>query len=75
MARLSARFPHVLVLRHEPDGAVADDRTYAARVSGRTPLQVGEAFVEHVRGTAIEAAERALLVEALEAARLVEAGA
>ena len=75
MARLTQRFPHVLVLRHEPEGAVADDRTYAARVSGRTPLQVGEAFVEHVRGTPIEEPERALLTEALEAARLVEVGA
>ncbi len=70
MARLSSRFGHVLVLRHEPEGAVADARSYAARVAGRTPLEIGASFVEHVRGTPIEEHEAELLGQAFEADRL-----
>ena len=71
MARLTARFPHVLVLRHEPEGVIADERSYGARVAGRTPLEIGAAFAEHVRGTALAAAESELLAEAFAAERLV----
>ncbi|MDT7572415.1 MAG: repair protein SbcD/Mre11, partial [Actinomycetota bacterium] len=70
MARLTARFPHVLVLRHEPEGAAVDERSYVARVAGRTPTQIGAAFVEHVRGTPIEPDEAELLSAALENDRL-----
>jgi exonuclease SbcD len=70
MARLTARFPHVLVLRHEPGGAPADAATYAARVAGRTPLEIGAAFIEHVRRTPAEASETALLRAAIEHSRL-----
>jgi exonuclease SbcD len=70
MARLTARFPHVLVLRHEPEGVVVDERSYTARVAGRTPLEIGAAFVQHVRGTAMVDEEAALLAEAFEADRL-----
>jgi exonuclease SbcD len=70
MARLTVRFPHVLVLRHEPEGLAADDRSYTARVAGRTPMQVGSAFAEHVRGTALDDDEAALLSQAFEADRL-----
>jgi exonuclease SbcD len=70
MARLTARFPQVLVLRHEPEGAVVDACTYSARVAGRTPMQIGAAFVEHVRGTPLAVEEAALLGQAFEADRL-----
>ena len=70
MARLTARFPHVLVLRHEPDGATADNATYAARVAGRTPLEIGAAFVEHVRRTPPDNDELALLTSAIVGTRL-----
>jgi exonuclease SbcD len=70
MARLTARFPHVLVLRHEPEGRAVDERSYGARVAGRTPLEIGAAFVQHVRGTELEADEAALLATAFEAERL-----
>jgi exonuclease SbcD len=70
MARLTARFPHILVLRHEPEGAVFDERTYTARVAGRTPLQIGTSFAEHVRGSALDDDEAALLAQAFEADRL-----
>jgi exonuclease SbcD len=69
MARLTARFPHVLVLTHEPAGLARSEESYAARVSGRSDLELSTAFVEHVRGTAAEEAERALLEEALVATR------
>jgi exonuclease SbcD len=49
MARLRTRFPHVLVLDWQPEGAVADDRTYGARVAGRDDLAVVTEFVRHVR--------------------------
>jgi exonuclease SbcD len=70
MARLTARFPHVLVLRHEPAGMADDDATYAARVAGRTPLEIGAAFVEHVRHTPADDAELSLLTTAIEGTRL-----
>ena len=82
MARLRTRFPHVLVLDWQPEGAVADDRTYGARVAGRDDLSVVAEFVRHVRcgGSTSEAGaadddERALLGEALEAGRLAAVSA
>jgi exonuclease SbcD len=74
MERLRTRFPHVLVLGFAPAGAAADGTTsYAARVRGRTDLEVATDFVAHVRGSA-GPAETALLAGALEAVRLAEAG-
>lgn len=82
MHRLRARFPHVLVLDWQPEGAVADERTYAARLAGRSDLDVAAEFVRHVRagGSTSEAGaadgrERSLLSEAFEAGRLAGAGA
>jgi len=39
-------------------------------VAGRTPLQIGGAFAEHVRGSSLDDDEAALLAQALEADRL-----
>jgi hypothetical protein len=50
MLRLRSRFPHVLVLDWQPEGAVADERSYAARMAGRDDLDVVTEFVRHVRG-------------------------
>ncbi len=82
MARLRTRFPHVLVLDWQPDGAVADERTYGARVAGRDDLAVVSEFVRHVRGGgsisdagAVDEDERALLAQALEAGRLAAVSA
>jgi exonuclease SbcD len=69
MARLSARFPHVLVLAHEPDGLAPAIGSYAATVTGRTDLEIAGAFVEHVRGTPASDGETALLTEAFQALR------
>ena len=82
MARLRTRFPHVLVLEWQPAGAVADERTYGARVAGRDDLEVVAEFVRHVRGGgstsdagAATEGERALLASALEAGRLAAVSA
>jgi len=82
MARLRTRFPHVLVLDWQPEGAVVDERTYGARVAGRDDLEVVAEFVRHVRcggstsaAGAADEGERALLGQALEAARLAGASA
>jgi len=73
MERLTVRFPHVLVLTHEPAGVVRDDLSYAARLRHRSDLEIGEAFVAHVRGTAPSSGEQLLLQQALEATRAVSA--
>jgi DNA repair protein SbcD/Mre11 len=65
MGRLRRRFPHVLVLDWQPEGGLQDDRTYRARVRGRSDAEVTEGFVAHVRRTAVTEAERSLLTEAL----------
>ncbi len=70
MELLRRRFPHVLVLRHEPVGAAEDDRSYAIRVAGRSDAEVAADFVDHVRGTEASIGERALLGDALDAVRL-----
>lgn len=65
MVRLRRRFPHVLVLDWQPEGGLEDDRTYRARVRGRTDSEVAEGFVEHVRRTVVTEGERELLTTAL----------
>jgi exonuclease SbcD len=66
--RLSSRFPHLLTMSWEPSGA-APVGSYRARTSGRSDLDVARGFVEHVRRTPADDAERALLAEALDAGR------
>ncbi|MFJ5218196.1 exonuclease SbcCD subunit D [Streptomyces sp. NPDC088354] len=70
MARLRERFPHALALAFEPE-RVDDDplASYAERLRGRTDRQIAEDFVAHVRGTAPDTAERAVLRDALDAVR------
>lgn len=82
MTRLRSRFPHVLVLDWQPADGVADQRTYGARVAGRSDLEVVTEFVRHVRGGGTtsdagccDAEERELLDSALEAVRLQAASA
>lgn len=72
MNRLRARFPHVLVLSWDPAGSGADERSYRARVQGRTDLDVTTEFVEHVRRTPATDRERQLLRAALEAGRVAD---
>ncbi|MDT0309871.1 exonuclease SbcCD subunit D [Streptomyces sp. DSM 44917] len=74
MARLAARFPHLLSLVFAPDRAPDAPATYAERVAGRDDQRIAEEFVAHVRGgRAPDERERQDLRAALEAARAAEA--
>jgi DNA repair protein SbcD/Mre11 len=74
MDALRARFPYILVLAFEPEGAVADDRCYGSRVRGRDDQAIAEEFVRHVRNAPVTKGERRLLADAFEAVRTEEAG-
>ena len=73
MDALRARFPHVLVLSFEPEGAGPDRLGYRARVAGRDDLAVAAEFVRHVRNEPVTEAERKLLADAFEAVRTHDA--
>ncbi len=66
MARLRQRFPHVLVLDHQPEGAAVIEGSYRSRLAGRDDLSVARDFVTHVRGSGPSGAEDALLAEAFD---------
>ncbi|MGD0065685.1 MAG: exonuclease SbcCD subunit D [Streptosporangiaceae bacterium] len=70
MDALRARFPHVLVLTFEPEGAAPDQRGYRARIAGRDDLAIAAEFITHVRNDPASAAERKLLAEAFQAVRI-----
>jgi DNA repair protein SbcD/Mre11 len=74
MDALRARFPHVLVLTFEPEGAAPDARCYRARVAGRDDRAIAEEFIQHVRNAPATDGERRLLTDAFEAVRTEEAG-
>ncbi|MFJ4688468.1 exonuclease SbcCD subunit D [Streptomyces sp. NPDC088789] len=70
MARLTARFPHTLGLVFDPDRPPEDpDVSYARRLAGRSDQEIAEDFVTHVRGTAPDPHERAVLRDAFDAVR------
>jgi exonuclease SbcD len=73
MDALRARFPHILVLAHEPEGVVPDERGYRAKVAGRDDLSVAAEFVQHVRNQPPSPEERHLFSEAFASARIEEA--
>jgi DNA repair protein SbcD/Mre11 len=73
MDALRARFPHILVLAFEPEGAAPDGLGYRARVAGRDDLAVAAEFVRHVRNAPPTEGERRLLNRAFEAVRTAEA--
>jgi exonuclease SbcD len=71
MEQLRRRFPHTLQLLFDPDGAGGDAApSYAARVRGRTDLEIAESFVRHVRpGTEPDGTELDWLREGFESTR------
>jgi exonuclease SbcD len=75
MDALRARFPHVLVLAFEPEGAVPDGRGYRARVAGRDDESIAAEFVRHVSHAPATAGEERLLRSAFEAVRVDAEGA
>jgi DNA repair protein SbcD/Mre11 len=70
MDRLRTRFPHVLVLAFDPEGAVRDTRSYGERTKGRTDVQVAAEFVSHVRGAPPSHNEERLLASAFDSVRV-----
>ncbi|MBU4213127.1 MAG: exonuclease SbcCD subunit D [Actinobacteria bacterium] len=71
--RVRARFPHALVVQHEPIGATAVAR--AAAVNDATdPLLVAADFVAHVTGARPDAVETAVLARAYEDVLAASAG-
>ena len=75
MDALRARFPHVLVLAFEPEGAVPDGRGYRARVAGRDDESIAAEFVRHVSTAPPTPGEEQLLRSAFEAVRTDAEGA
>ncbi|MCU7821835.1 exonuclease SbcCD subunit D [Kitasatospora sp. DSM 101779] len=71
MESLRRRFPHTLQLLFEPEPAEDDPHpSYAARVTGRSDLEIAEGFVRHVRpGSTLGAHERDWLAEGFETVR------
>ncbi|ROQ27268.1 exodeoxyribonuclease I subunit D [Streptomyces sp. PanSC19] len=71
MARLTERFPHTLNLVFDPE-RTADDpgASYARRLRDRSDQQIAEDFVAHVRGGALDGAERAVLYGAFDDVRV-----
>jgi exonuclease SbcD len=75
MARLAARFPHVLTLVFDPERGPEDPfASYGRRLRDRTDQEIAEGFVAHVRGgQGPDERERALLSAALDAVRAEDA--
>jgi exonuclease SbcD len=71
MARLRTRFPHTLVLAFEPEAVAGDATSYAARLRGKSDLDIASDFVTHVRSTPGDD-ESALLACALASVRADE---
>lgn len=73
-AQVKARFPHALVVQHQPAGELPGHRA-AAVTTALDPLEVAADFVHDVTGTAPSAAESAVLRRAYEAALALERSA
>jgi DNA repair protein SbcD/Mre11 len=75
MDALRARFPHILVLAFEPEGAAPASGGYRARTAGRDDEAIAAEFVRHVSGGPPTEGEKHLLMQAFEAVRLAGAQA
>ena len=78
MRKLQVRFPHCATVSHMPDHVAEEDGlTYAGRVrSARTPVELFDAFLTHVRnGEGASAAERELISEIVQERVTAEATA
>jgi DNA repair protein SbcD/Mre11 len=70
MERLRSRFPHVLLLSFEPEGAVRDRGPVMPRVDGRSDLDVALGFVSEVRDIDPTTEEALLLQLACDSCRV-----
>ena len=72
MERLRARFPHVLLLGFEPEGASRERGPVMPRVDGRSDLDVALGFVAEVRALEATTEEALLLQLACDSCRIAE---
>jgi exonuclease SbcD len=72
MDRLRSRFPHVLILSFEPEGATRDRGPVMPRVDGRSDLDVALGFVAEVRSLEATTEEALLLQLACDSCRINE---
>ncbi len=72
MDRLKARFPHVLILGFEPEGARRERGPVMPRVDGRSDLDVALGFVAEVRSLEATSEEALLLQLACDSCRINE---
>lgn len=72
MDRLRSRFPHVLVIAFEPEGAPASRGPLLPRVDGRSDLDVALGFVAEVRALEATTEEALLLQLACDSCRVNE---
>jgi DNA repair protein SbcD/Mre11 len=70
MERLRSRYPHVLLLSFEPEGAVRDRGPVMPRVDGRSDLDVALGFVSEVRDIEPTTEEALLLQLACDSCRI-----
>ena len=66
MDRLKSRFPHVLQVFHEPDGAIDRGTRGTTVVSERDPRELGSDFIAYVTKTEASAGEIACFVAGFE---------
>jgi exonuclease SbcD len=72
MDRLRTRFPHVLIIAFEPEGAPRDRGPVMPRVDGRNDLDVALGFVAEVRSVEATTEEALLLQLACDSCRIDE---
>jgi DNA repair protein SbcD/Mre11 len=72
MDRLRSRFPHVLILAFEPEGAAHDRGPVMPHVDGRSDLDVALGFVAEVRSLEATTEEALLLQLACDSCRINE---
>jgi exonuclease SbcD len=75
VARVRGRFPHALVVRHEPAGGALLERGHLTQVTSLDPVVVAESFVRYVSGADATDAELDVFVSAYEAVTATERSA
>ena len=70
MERLRTRFPHVLTLAFEPEGATTRSAPVAPHVTGRSDFDVALGFVQEVRDLEPTSEEALLLQMACDSCRI-----
>ncbi|MCW2539305.1 MAG: nuclease SbcCD, subunit [Frankiales bacterium] len=67
--RLAARFPHVLQIRHLPNGVESSAAVPSIAAAEKSPAELAQSFITAVTGTTADEAEIALFVQAHEIAQ------